>query len=475
MKVSHSFDWEGCSLAVLLVIAGLAVCILTYAGLSFATSKSPNGAAAPIIVRESTTTPERIISALTVKDAVPQSGKFIAADLSHMTLTLYQDGEALAQYPILTKGRPGSPYETPSGNYSVLYKEPDHFNKKEKVHMPFSMQFYGNYFIHGWPYYEDGTPVASTYSGGCIRLSTDDAEKVYDFADRGTGLFVYDPIYSVPEPSLVLAALPPPPISAASYLVADVDTGDVSAEQEPGRQMPIASLTKLMTALVANETIMFNDSVTVSTSELLHTQTASSTGTEESFSVGDLLYPLLMESNNAIADRLAEFHGSANFVSWMNTTAKALNMQSTRYADASGVSAQNVSTTDDLYRLSVYLANKKSFIWDITRTPTKELVADSGNVYRFTNFNLFADSPDFVGGKVGKTGAAQETMLSVFTVPVNGVPRRIAIVVLKSEDYGTDTKKLSDWFQQSSAQGVALANTACTSCPKLTKFRKIKL
>jgi D-alanyl-D-alanine carboxypeptidase len=158
----------------------------------------------------------------------------------------------------------------------------------------------------------------------------------------------------------------------------------------------------------------------------------------------------------------------------MNTTAKALDMQSTHFADASGISSGNISTPDDLYRLAVYLTNKKSFVLDITRTPTKTVVADSGNAYHFNNFNIFSNSPNFMGGKVDQTPAAQETMVSVFSVPINGIPRRVAIVVLKSNSYTNDTAKLSEWFTQSAQRGVALAGTACASCTRPSSYRKIQ-
>lgn len=418
----------------------------------------------------SSTTPQRVINTLTIADAVPQSGKFIAADLVHMQLYLYQDGSVAAQYPILTKGRPGTPYETPGGMYSVLTKEVTHRNKGEGVDMPYSMQFYGNYFIHGWPTYLDGTPVASTYSGGCIRLSTQDAAKVFAFAQRGTGIFVYDPGASVSAPALSLADVPIPTLSAASYLVADIDTGDVYAAKDDAVVRPIASVTKLMTALVANETIMFDKKITVPRGSLKDVMVSSDT-VPETFVVGDLLYPLLMESNNNIATALAQYYGSSAFVAWMNQQAAALDMASTAFADPSGVSRQNVSTPDDLYRLAVYVANKKSFIWDITRTPVKTITAQNGSRYTYHNFNEFSDLSSFVGGKVGHTEAAQDTMVSVFSVPVGGVERRVAVIVLGSNDYTTDTLSLAEWFGKSALEST---NMACVTCAHVSSFRKIQ-
>jgi D-alanyl-D-alanine carboxypeptidase/lipoprotein-anchoring transpeptidase ErfK/SrfK len=479
----HSFDWKGFTFAAKICFAVTIVGIGANYGWLYAEAYFfPTTTSALVAVQTtplvpvvlaatlSTTTPQRTLNALTIADVVPTTGKFIAADLVNMELYLYQDGTSTAEYPILTKGKPGTPYETPSGVYTVLTKEVDHYNAGEQVHMPYSMEFYGNYFIHGWPTYNDGTPVASTYSGGCIRLSTDDAAKVYAFADKGTGVFVYDTGAATSAPPLMVSGNSLPPLSASAYLVADVDTGDVYAEQNGQEQLPIASVTKLMTALVANETIMFDHEVTVPRGELQDVDVATDTA-PETFVIGDLLYPLLMESNNNIADTLAQYYGTGAFVDWMNSQAKALDMASTTFADASGVSAEDVSTPEDLYRLAVYLANKKSFVWKITRTPQKTITAGNGSSYTFANFNEFSDLSSFVGGKVGHTTPAQDTMVSVFSMPVDGQQRRIAVIVLDSDDYTTDTQKLAAWFDQSAATA---ANTACASCAE-PQYKQIQL
>lgn len=420
----------------------------------------------------SSTTPKRIINALSIKDAVPQEGKFIAADLGAMQVYLYENGTTTAQYPILTKGKPGTPWETPSGFYAVQTKEENHFSTIGSVNMPYSMQFYGNYFIHGWPTYRDGTPVASTFSGGCIRLSTADAAEIFAFADKGTGLFVFDAKQASTSVPLVLAQLDAPLISAEAYLVADIDSGDVYLERNADRVMPIASVTKLMTALVASEIISFEKEVPTVEGELSHTN-ASSTN-EKKFFIGDLLYPLLMESNNHVADMLARFYGTGGFVEWMNTTAKALGMESTRFADPSGISPYNKSTPDDLFRLAMYLANKKSFVWDITRTPTKTIKASDGTSYTFQNLNIFSGEKSFVGGKVGQTTAAGETMVSVFTMQHGTEKHRVATVVLRSNDYTEDTKKLTQWLGQAVAQGKAASDVACVGCAFKPEYRKIE-
>ncbi len=484
-RFDHSFDWKGFSFIgkALLLCAVVAVVVGRY-GVPFVASNlsSSTGKATITAIEDhqlvpvahaatlSTTTPQRILSGLTIADTIPTTGKFIAADLVHMELYIYQDGASIAEYPILTKGKPGTPYETPSGVYTVLTKEVDHYNGGEKVHMPYSMEFYGNYFIHGWPTYNDGSPVASTYSGGCIRLKTEDAAKVYAFASKGTGIFVYDTGAATSAPQLLLSNTTVPAISAPAYVVADIDTGDVYAEQDGESPRPIASVTKLMTALVTNETIMFDRKVSVPRG-VLQDATVSDT-TPATFAVGDLLYPLLLGSNDSVADTLAQYYGKSSFVRWMNSQAKALDMTSTTFADASGASIQNVSTPEDLYRLAVYLANKKSFVWKITRTPQKTITATDGSKYTFTNTNEFSGVSSYVGGKAGNIAPTQDTMVSVFSVPIGGQQRRVAVIVLDSSDYSADTQKLAAWFGQSATASV---NTACASCTVPHTFKKIQL
>jgi hypothetical protein len=111
-------------------------------------------------------------------NTVPE--KMIIADLLNMRISLVGTS-SLETLPIITKGRPGSYYETPVGEYEVGLKSRNHFSSLGEVYMPYSVQFYANFFIHGIPYHPNGVRVSSDYSGGCIRLSDADAKKVYDF------------------------------------------------------------------------------------------------------------------------------------------------------------------------------------------------------------------------------------------------------------------------------------------------------
>jgi D-alanyl-D-alanine carboxypeptidase len=417
---------------------------------------------------------------------VPQQGKFIVSDLSKMQVTLYQDGVASTTYPILTKGRPGTPWDTPSGLYTVRTKEENHLSSVGKVYMPYSMQFMGNYFIHGWPYYPDGTPVASTYSGGCIRLSTADAKTVYAFADGrvgttdGTGIFVYDPARDAGSLSpLTISTQSAPPVHAAAYLVADIDTGSVYAESGGGVVQPISSTTNLMTALVANEIISFDKKIPVERDAItLPVSEASSTAphplVNEFFAIGDLLYPLLMQTNATVADYIAGYYGPKGFVSWMNATAHSLDMNSTTFADADDHSHQNAATTDDVYRLVSYLADKKSFILDIAATKQKQIVAESGEVYQITNALSATSSQPLATTVSTSTDQIRGATAEVASIKVGKDTRRVAIVVLQSDSPQADAALLTSWWKATVAQGSQAKNAACLKCIAPKTYRVIE-
>jgi hypothetical protein len=391
--------------------------------------------------------PLRVIHKLTIADVVPKEGKFIAADLVEMKILLYKDGEEVAQYPIKTKGRPGTPWETPAGLYRIQGKEVSHFSSIGKVYMPYSMQFYGNYFIHGWTYYADGTPTPFTFSGGCIKLETEDARKVFEFADMNTPVFVYDTKQESP-PSLSLGLVSQPDVEAGAWLVADLDTGDVFAEHNAQTLKYPEFVNNLLTALVANETISFNKYISVPEGSLVHPPT--SRALPKTFAVNDLFYPLLLQPNNDVVDALAGYHGSKNFTRFMNTGAQALDMKSTTFVDP--YSHQNVTNTEDVYRLTWYLKNKKSFVLDIASAQEKTIVATDGSTYKISQ-------------------SKPATNVSIVPISKGEAVHDVAIIVLDSPDLAGDTKKLSDWLVQAVAKGD---QSACASCA-LPTYRKIEL
>ncbi len=387
---------------------------------------------------------------------------FLVADLQAMTIVAYDHGTATATYPILTKGREGSWWETASGNYSVLSKEQNHFSSIGKVWMPWSIQFYGNFFIHGWPYYDNGEPVGQGYSGGCIRLSTDDAAKVFAFASRGTPILVLDDDRGPGGPKNILAAeqsVPIPQISGHSFLVADLSAGSVLAEREAETPLPIASLAKLMTGVVASELIYLERDVTITPAMLTATVQSYPFKLGDRFTAFDLLYPLLMQSSNGAASAIASYIGEQTFVANMNAKAASLEMYDTTFVDPAGIGEGNISSAKDLLRLTGYILAKRQFLFDMGRGKNF-LNFGPSRLGGLQNFNEYAADPRLVGMKNGETAAAKQTILSVWHLSskggsasggtdASGDARTILMIVLGSDNRVADTDALLAWVKAS--------------------------
>ena len=154
-----------------------------------------------------------------------------------------------------------------------------------------------------------------------------------------------------------------PSLSAEGYLVADIQTGEIILAKNKNKQFPIASITKLMTALVSLETID-QSQIAIVPLEALVGENPSIKGLSEGevLSTSSLLYPLLLESSNA-AKTLADHVGTKNFVNYMNGKAGSIGLSSTSFADSSGLSSRNLSTPEDLFKLISYLFKNKNKCW----------------------------------------------------------------------------------------------------------------
>lgn len=374
---------------------------------------------------------------------IDQKADFVEANLTEMKLRVYQGGVLTKEVPILTKGREGSWWETPAGLYKAESKRKDHFSSLAEVHLPWSIPFQGNFFIHGWPYYEDGTPVTSRYSGGCIRLSTEDAKSVYDMISVGMPILVFNEKFTKDN-----FAYEPrrPEISAEAYLAADLKNDYVFLSKNIDEVRPIASVTKLMTALVATDYINLDQVSTVSSDELVATSKSRLKAGDE-VSAYDLLFPLLMESSNEAAKAYASILGPSRFANLMNEKAKALGMLDTHFAETSGADAQNTSTAEDLFALAKYLYNSRSFILSITAGKVRDSAYGAPAFTNLENFNLFEKDPEFIGGKIGLTKAAKETIVSVFETELNGEKRPIVFIALGSADVGKDVEAMRRYIR----------------------------
>ena len=376
---------------------------------------------------------------------------FLAVDLSAMKVTAYKEGQVLSELPILTKGKPGSWWETPAGLYKIESKEKNHFSSMGNVYMPWSMQFQGNFYIHGWPYYPSGKPVASSYSGGCIRLSDETAKDIFNFATVGMPILVYEKDFSADDFQYKAKM---PALTAKHFLAADLLNNYVFLKSD-NEKASIASITKLLTALVATEYINLDNTATVPKEAIVYTSKPR-LKVGQKITVYQLLFPLLLESSNEAAITIADYIGKEKFTELMNEKATAIGMIDSHFADSYGASENNVSTTEDLFMLAKYIYNNRSFVFNITSGKLKNSAYGSSLFSNLQNFNDFSEESSFLGGKVGQTTVAGETGLYVFKLMIDSEERPIVIIVLDSSDRKADAEAILNYIKL--VQGPTLEN-----------------
>ncbi|HEY4503728.1 MAG TPA: serine hydrolase [Candidatus Paceibacterota bacterium] len=229
--------------------------------------------------------------------------------------------------------------------------------------------------------------------------------------------------------------IPPlrPLISAEAYLVKNLDTGEIYASHNPRSVFPIASLSKLITSLVAIHIMQANQKITITQDMIDVIGDAGHLATAETFKVSELLYPLLLESSNDTAEALAVSYGYEKFIEQMNGFTKEIGMISSSFKDASGLSSGNLSNTEDLFVLTKYLYLNEKPLLEITRKATMTLASTTEHKeHIWKNINPFSLDPNFLGGKTGRTNIAKESMISIFKYTYDNVSYPIAVIVLRS-------------------------------------------
>lgn len=397
----------------------------------------------------------------------PESGKSLIADLDLMQLSLYDGGVLVKSFPILSKGRPGTPWETPRGTYVIQTKETKHRSSIGGTWMPYSMQFYGNFFIHGWPTYSDGTDVPIGYSGGCIRLSTKDAEEIYEFTPKGATVLVLGALppdqFATSSRFYLRGGGMPPEISASSFMVQDVDSGRVLWERAQNEPKHPGGLTQMATALTALETV--NQYKIVRMSELLLGKAVlrkHSIGEVDEMPVGTLIYPLMFDTNDTAARVFAKEHGEKQFVRTMNQKASAIGMSESKFTGV--VSTDDATTTArDLATLLRYVEANKHFLIDVTLAKDRTLSDKDGDKrYVWENRNPWVLSADgeFRGGVVGVSNQAdKKNAMVLFDLPVSEFgTRKIAFVVLDSSNITADIEALRTFVTEHFVYGAERAS-----------------
>ena len=255
-------------------------------------------------------------------------------------------------------------------------------------------------------------------------------------------------------------------VTAVAYAAMDRDTGELLVAQNITELRPIASVTKTMTAIVANEAAKRDSRFIVSQSAVDKGEATMGLTVGESVSIEELLYGMMLPSGNDAAETLAEgvfytesllpfsddvarMKSRATFISRMNQKASDIGMSDTFFANPTGLDEDSFETSShstalDLLALGTYYL-ENPYLADIASTKDIEIPYQEGHHKAFYLSNLLRmdDSyPGIRGIKPGNTEYAGETLISYAE---NG-GKRIVLVLLGSSASKDDAIKLYDYI-----------------------------
>ena len=240
-----------------------------------------------------------------------------------------------------------------------------------------------------------------------------------------------------------------PDLRAAAAIIYDPITNQVLWEENSQNQRSIASITKVMTATVFLEnnpdlsqqySVTRGDTFQASTTHLI---------ANDKVTGDDLLHLLLISSDNAAARALARVSplGSEGFVQRMNDKAAELGLQTTHYADPSGLLSDNVSSAYDMARL-ITLASQDERISSVMRLSEYTVYTGKGRAVTFHSTNHLLGRPD-VEVRAGKTGFISKAgycLATLLQMPQSG--QQVAVVVLGARSNAgrfMESRNLFNW------------------------------
>ena len=225
--------------------------------------------------------------------------------------------------------------------------------------------------------------------------------------------------------------------SAYEYVLMDMDSGRVLASKNKDSPKLIASITKIMTCILAIENKDINEIVKVDESISKSYGSGIYISVGEEISLKDLLYGLMLRSGNDAAIMIASYVAGSEeeFVKLMNNKAKELGMKNTIFYNSSGLDTDaigNKSTAYDMAILTSY-AMKNEIYREIVKTK-KYTVKTNLKTYVWHNKNKLLEYDYITGGKTGYTERAKRTLVSTASYDNMNL---VVVTIKDSDDWNT--------------------------------------
>lgn len=277
-------------------------------------------------------------------------------------------------------------------------------------------------------------------------------DKVRSLSISGSTAY-QEQVSAINSPEINLDEIPPLPIRrsgvkdpyapAQGEIVIDIPTSKVLFVKGGKDKFAMASLTKIMTALVSLENYKLQDVITVPPEAPFLRGSKINLRSEEKLTVESLMYGLLLYSGNDAAHTLASKMGQEQFVAKMNKKAKDLGLKSLNYADPTGLDERNTTSMQDLAFLASFALRNPKFA-QIVRTNEIEISSvDGRTVHPLKNSNkLLREYPGTFGIKTGYTEEAGHCLIAA--VERNG-HKLLSVILNHPADQFKESEKLLDW------------------------------
>ena len=250
-------------------------------------------------------------------------------------------------------------------------------------------------------------------------------------------------IVAKPVVKNILQLLPAPEINAESSISVESNLSDadkVLFEKNIDTKLPIASLTKLMTAVIVLDNYNLLNNITIDQAADSQEAMKQDISFGSSIKIESLLDIMLIESSNKSAYALSEAMGEPAFVNLMNKKAEDIGLKNTFFADPTGLSDRNISTANDLSKLAEYILKNYPKIVEISGT--RQLFVPGFGTIDNTD-ELLGEVPEAICSKTGFTPEAKGCLLLVLNNPKNN--DYVINIILGADERFSEMKKLINW------------------------------
>lgn len=240
-----------------------------------------------------------------------------------------------------------------------------------------------------------------------------------------------------------------PDIAAKSAIVLDMDTNKILAQKNAHIKLPIASISKIITALAAFQESDPEKIIEISKEAVNAEGSAGNLEAGEKFKMKNLIDLMLISSSNDAAAQIAlEISGNiAEFGKIMNEKARYLGLKKSSFEEPSGLSEKNVSTAFEIASLADETFFSAPEIWEVLKNKEIDVFSEEGKKRHLKNTNDIISSSYVISGKTGFSSAAKGSLVIIADSGQNN--KNIIVAVLGSDDRFGDAKKLAEWARNS--------------------------